>query len=79
MRALPTKIWQKFQFAVGALSDQAPRREILKLVLFWIRENYKYLAVEPFSTYGFDEISRIDEEVMPIDYSSFMASDVINF
>lgn len=79
MRALPTKIWQQFQFAVANLSDEAPLRKILEVVLLWIRVNCKYLADEPFSIYGFDEIAKIDEETMPVDYSSFKASDLINF
>lgn len=79
MRALPTNIWQQFQFAVAALSDEAPLREVLEVVLSWIRGNCKYLAVEPFSIYGFDEVAKIDEEAMPLEYSSFKMSDLINF
>lgn len=79
MRALPTKIWQQFQLAVAGLSDEAPLRKVLEVVLLWVRVNCKYLTDEPFSMYGFDEIAKIDEEAMPVECSSFKAGDLRNF
>ena len=79
MRTLPTKIWQNFQFAVAALADEAPLRDVLEVVLFWIRNNCNYFIGEPFSIYGFDEIAKLDEGEMPVEHSSFKGADLINF
>jgi hypothetical protein len=54
-------------------------RQVLEVILFWIRSNYKHLAGEPFSVYGFDSFSKVDEREIPVEYSSFKVSDLINF
>jgi len=46
------------------------------VVLSWIRGDYKCFTVEPFSTYRFDEFSHIDENLMPVEFSSFLLSDI---
>jgi len=79
MRSLPIRIWHELQSAVATLSDEAPLRHVLAVILIWIRNNDKYLAGEPFSVYGFDRIAKIDERVIPVEYSSFKVSDLINF
>ncbi|KPW94386.1 MULTISPECIES: hypothetical protein [Pseudomonas syringae group] len=79
MRTLPIKIWHEFQLAVATLSDEAPLRQVLEVILFWIRSNYKHLAGEPFSIYGFDSFAKVDEREIPVEYSSFKVSDLINF
>lgn len=79
MRTLPIKIWHEFQLAVATLSDEAPLRQVLEVILFWIRSNYKHLAGEPFSVYGFDSFAKVDEREIPVEYSSFKVSDLINF
>lgn len=79
MRTLPIKIWHEFQLAVATLSDEAPLRQVLEVILFWIRSNYKHLAGEPFSVYGFDSFAKVDEKEIPVEYSSFKVSDLINF
>jgi len=77
MRPLPVSVWHELQSAVVALSDAVSFRDVLGVILFWIG-NYRYLAGEPFSIYGFDGIAKIDKEVMPVEYSSFKASDLKN-
>lgn len=79
MRTLPKNVWQELQLAVAALSDETPLRHALEIILFWIRNNYKYLVGEPFSIYGFDTLAKIDEGAMPVEHSSFKASDLTNF
>lgn len=79
MRTLPIKIWHEFQSVVATLSDEAPLRQVLEVILFWIRSNYKHLAGEPFSVYGFDSFAKVDEREIPVEYSSFKVSDLINF
>lgn len=79
MRTLPVKIWNEFQSALATLSDEAPSREVLEVILFWIRSNYKHLAGEPFSVYGFEDLAKVDERGAPVECSSFKVSDLINF
>jgi hypothetical protein len=61
------------------LSEESSLRDVLGVVLFWVRSNYKYFTVEPFSNYGFDEFSHVNESMMPVDYSSFLPSDITRF
>ncbi|WP_038994208.1 MULTISPECIES: hypothetical protein [Pseudomonas] len=79
MRTFPVKIWRDFQLAVATLTNEAPLRQVLEIILFWIRSNYKYLAGEPFSVYGFDSFAKLNEREIPVEYSSFKVSDLINF
>ena len=68
MRTLPIKIWHEFQLVVATLSDEAPLRQVLEVILFWIRSHYKHLAGEPFSVYGFDSFAKVDERKIPVEY-----------
>ncbi|TBU88689.1 hypothetical protein DNJ95_18930 [Stutzerimonas kirkiae] len=79
MRSLPMHVWRKLQLAVMLLSEETSPRDILVVILSWIRDNYKYFSVEPFSSYGFDEFSHVNENLMPVDYSSFSSSDIAHF
>ncbi|KTC19280.1 hypothetical protein AO391_21645 [Pseudomonas marginalis ICMP 9505] len=79
MRTLPIKIWHEFQSVVESLSDETPPRQVLQVILFWMRSNHKHLAGEPFSVYGFDSFTKLDEREIPVEYSSFKVSDLINF
>ncbi|WP_086936648.1 MULTISPECIES: hypothetical protein [Pseudomonas] len=79
MGGLPTKVWGEFQSAVSALADEASSRQILELILHWIRSNYQYLDCEPFTTYGFDRVMKVNERAMPVERSCFTAVDLMNF
>ena len=79
MGGLPTKVWREFQSAVSALADEAPSRQILELILCWIRSNYQHLACEPYTTYGFDRVIKVNEREMPVERSCFKVTDLINF
>ncbi|WP_232924253.1 hypothetical protein, partial [Pseudomonas syringae] len=61
------------------LSDETPSRQVLEVILFWMRSNRKYLTGEPCSVYGFDSLAKIDEREIPVEYSSFKVSDLITF
>ncbi|MEZ7179847.1 hypothetical protein QVM52_31325, partial [Pseudomonas mosselii] len=50
-----------------------------RVILLWVRGNYKYFTVEPFLSYGVDELSDVNESLMPVDYSSFLPSDITRF
>lgn len=76
MRSLPVYVWRELQLAMTLLDENSSLRATLRVVLSWIRENYKYFTVEPFSTYGIDEFSHIDESLMPVEFSSFLPSDI---
>ncbi|WP_108097480.1 hypothetical protein [Pseudomonas sp. GV071] len=79
MRTLPIKIWHEFQSVVAAFSDETPLRKVLEVILFWVRSNHKYLTGEPFLDYGVDGFAKLDEREIPVEYSSFKVSDLINF
>ncbi|MDD1020245.1 hypothetical protein M5G24_14625 [Pseudomonas sp. TNT2022 ID1048] len=79
MRSLPMHVWRELQSAVMLLSEESSLRDVLVVILSWVRGNYKYFTVEPFSSYGFDEFSHVNENLMPVDYSSFSPSDIAHF
>ncbi|WP_455930730.1 hypothetical protein [Pseudomonas fluorescens] len=79
MRSLPVYVWRELQLAVMLLSEESSLRDVLGVVLLWVRGNYKYFTVEPFSSYGVDEFSHVNESLMPVDYSSFLPSDITRF
>lgn len=79
MGSLPTKVWGEFQLAVSALADEAPSRQVLELLLCWTRSNYQHLDCEPYTTYGFDRIVKVNEREMPVERSCFKVADLINF
>lgn len=79
MNAIPIKTWNNFQSTVANLSNEAPSRKVLEVILFWIRENYKNLKSEPFSIYGFDSLAKLNDKDIPVEYSSFKKSDLVNF
>lgn len=79
MGGLPIKVWSEFQSAVSVLADEAPSRQVLELILCWIRSNYQHFACEPYTTYRFDKVVKIDEREMPVDRSCFKAADLVNF
>ncbi|WP_226502812.1 hypothetical protein [Pseudomonas sp. MWU16-30317] len=76
MRTLPVYVWRELQLAMTLLDENSSLREALGVILLWIRDNYKYFTVEPFSTYGIDEFSHIDENLMPVEFSSFLPGDI---
>ncbi|WP_081673817.1 hypothetical protein [Pseudomonas cremoricolorata] len=79
MRSLPVHVWRELQLAVMPLSEESSLRDVLGVVLLWVRGNYRFFAVEPFLSYGFDEFSHVNERLMPVDYSSFLSSDITRF
>ncbi|MBV4483919.1 hypothetical protein [Pseudomonas khavaziana] len=79
MRSLPVYVWRELQSAVTLLDENSSLRETLGVILSWIRENYKCFTVEPFSTYGIDEFSHVDESLMPVEFSSLLPSDITQF
>ncbi|WP_055137388.1 hypothetical protein [Pseudomonas corrugata] len=76
MRPLPVHVWRKFQSAMAQLHEGSSSRETLEVILSWIRDGYRYFTVEPFSVYGFDEFSQMDEGAMPVEFSSYLPSDL---
>ena len=76
MPSLPVYVWRELQLAMTLLDENSSLREVFVVVLSWIRGDYKCFTVEPFSTYRFDEFSHIDENLMPVEFSSFLLSDI---
>lgn len=76
MRTLPVYVWRELQMAMTLLDEDSSLREALGVILLWIKGNYNYFTVEPFSTYGIDEFSHVDESLMPVEFSSFPPGDI---
>lgn len=76
MRPLPVYVWRKLQMAVMQLHGHSSVRDILGVLVLWLRESHQYLDAEPFSTYGINEFSLVDESSMPIEFSSFVLNDL---
>lgn len=79
MRYLPVRVWRDFQMAVMPLSEESSLREVLSVILSWIRGNCKCFEFEPFSEYGFDDFLHVKEDLMPVGYSSFLPGDINHF
>lgn len=69
-------VWRELQLAVMLLSEESSLRDVLGVVLLWVRGSYKYFTVGPFLSYRVDEFSNVNESLMPVDYSSFLPSDI---
>lgn len=79
MRSLSTKVWHELQSTVTLLGDKSSPRDVLEMILMWIRRNYKYFAVDPFSAYSFDQLSNVNEKLMPVEFSTFRLDDIAHF
>lgn len=79
MKPLPMHVWREFQLAVMSLADDASQKKVLRVIIEWIRNNNKYFIYEPFSSYGISEFSSVNEDLMPVEFSSFLNSDVGKF
>ncbi|MDR2307117.1 MAG: hypothetical protein LBE53_07975 [Paucimonas sp.] len=79
MRSLSPKVWYELQSVVTLLSDKSSVMDILEVILLWLRRNYECFAVEPFSVYGFDELSHVNEKLMPVEFSTFRLGDMAHF
>lgn len=79
MRYLPVRVWRDFQLAVMQLGDDSSLRDVLNVILSWVRGNYKYFEFDPFPGYGFDAFFNVQEDLMPVSYSSFLPSDIRHF
>ncbi len=78
MRSLPMHVWRKLQIAVIQLDERSSSREIFGVFVLWLRENHEHFDAEPFLTYGINYFSLVDESLMPIEFSSFLLSDLIH-
>lgn len=79
MRSLSPKIWYELQSAVTNMSGKSSARDMLDVILLWLRRNYDYFSVEPFTSYGLYELSNVDEKLMPVEFSTFRLSDLAHF
>lgn len=76
MQPLPAYVWREFQSALTSLDENSSARDILGVILSWIRSNRRLIFFEPFSTYGIDAFLKIEEETLPVERSSFIISDL---
>lgn len=76
MRSLSPKVWHELQSTMTLLSDKSSLRDMLEVILMWIRRNYEYFSVEPFSAYSFDQLSNVKEKLMPVEFSTFRLGDI---
>jgi hypothetical protein len=79
MKSIPTQIWRQLQSAAAQLGEDSSQRDVLDLILLWIRSNARLVESEPFSVYGFKNFVEIDEKLMPVDFSSVTHGDVTHF
>lgn len=79
MNSIPVSAWRELQLAMVQLSESASLRAILGVLLSWLRGNAKLIELEPFSLYGFKEFIEVDEDSMPIDFSSVTRSDIAHY
>ncbi len=79
MKALSPKVWHELQAAVASLNDESSVMDVLGIILSWLRRNHECFSVEPFSVYGLNELSRANEKLMPVDFSTFRVGDVKHF
>lgn len=79
MKSIPVSVWRELQLAMAQLSEGASLRDFLDVLLSWVRGNAKLVGFEPFSLYGFKEFIEVDEDSMPIDFSSVTRSDIAHF
>jgi len=76
---LPIRVWTDFQSAVRLLSAEASPKEVLDLILNWIKRNRKFFLSGSFAVYGFEEFLGLSGEEMPVNFSNFSSSELENF
>ncbi|TLK33552.1 hypothetical protein FEM24_35660, partial [Pseudomonas aeruginosa] len=79
MSYLPIRVWTDFQSAVRLLSAEASPKEVLDLILNWIKRNRKFFLSGSFAVYGFEEFLGLSGEEMPVNFSNFSSSELENF
>lgn len=76
MNSIPVRTWREFQLAVVQLNESSSLRDVLGVILFWIRNNTRIIESEPFSIYGFNSFVEVDEGSMPVEFSSLRRGDI---
>ncbi|MBP5100943.1 hypothetical protein [Pseudomonas protegens] len=79
MKSIPASVWRELQLAIAQFSDNASLRDFLDVLLSWVRGNSKLMELESFSLYGFKEFIEVDEDSMPIGFSSVTHGDIAHF
>nr|WP_134794007.1 hypothetical protein [Pseudomonas aeruginosa] len=79
MSYLPIRVWTDFQSAVRLLSAEASPKEVLDLILNWIKRNRKFFLSGSFAVYGFEEFLGLSGEEMPVNFSNFFIIRVREF
>lgn len=76
MNSIPVRVWRELQLAVVWLNESSSLRDVLGVILLWIRNNAMLAESEPFSIYGFNGFVEVDESSMPVEFSSLRCSDI---
>lgn len=71
--------WKTLQLATETLSLNSSPKNLLDILLYWLRKNHKLCFIKPFSDYGFDKFLKMNESALPVDFSSVTGKDVMHF
>jgi hypothetical protein len=70
------EVWREFQSAVDKLNEKSTPREVLGIMLAWLRSRHDFFTKQPFCNYGFAQIMKMKEESLPVEYSRL---DILHF
>lgn len=71
--------WKDLQLATETLSLNSSPRDLLEILLSWLRTNHKLCFIKPFSDYRLDKFLKANESALPVDFSSVTNKDVMHF
>ncbi|NHZ83301.1 hypothetical protein F2P44_29100 [Massilia sp. CCM 8695] len=72
-------IWSEFQENIRNLDEGASPREILDVILDWLRKYKEYFLRPPFSDYGFNRFITLDAPDYPVEISLMRGEELLFF
>ncbi|WP_073222821.1 hypothetical protein [Massilia sp. CF038] len=79
MSKLTRSQWAEFQNTMAEMDDDSSPREILNVILGWLRKNSEIFSDEPFSIFGINRFLELREENCPVESSPMHGVEFANF
>ena len=79
MRKLMRSQWTEFQNTISVMDDKSSPREILSVILSWLRKSPETFSTGEFSVYGVNRFLELREENYPVESSPMRGVEFSHF
>lgn len=79
MKALLQTQWVEFQDSIAAMDDNSSARQILNVILSWLRQYPQVFLNHPYSDYAFDRFGSLVEADCPVERSPMHGAEFVAF